>query len=405
MARMQFTVRAGNHARRHCPVWVDGEGLDPARDYVVVSDESKETLPAQAVQTANGVRLAWILPALAANASRSFTLEEGTKGSLDSRPVSSTGQAFRGNDDAVTVADGRYGLDVHLNGELFTTYHHAANHNKLFLYPVIGPTGKGMTRGYPMVSDIAGEKHDHPHHKSIHVAHGDVNGVDLWSELDAHGYQRHDSFSPAFGVANTYVSGPVCGAFRSRSYWVSRDEQPVVAEEKRVVAYAPAPDARILDIAVTFHATEGPVRFGDTKEGAMLSVRVASSMDADADGTIENAYGGRGETECFGKRAQWMDYAGPVDGNTVGVAVFDHPSSFRYPTYWHMRNYGLMHANPFAWREFLGHPGVDGSYVLPEGARLNCSFRVYLHTGDTQDALVADRYHDFITPPVVEVEG
>ena len=196
-----------------------------------------------------------------------------------------------------------------------------------------------------MVSDIPGEKHDHPHHKSIHVAHGDVNGVDFWSELDAHGYQRHDSFLPAFGVGSTHISGPVCGAFRSRSYWVSRNERPVVAEEKRVVAYAAGPDARILDIAVTFHATEGPVRFGDTKEGAMLSVRIASSMDADADGHIENAYGGKGETECFGKRAQWMDYAGPVDGTTVGVAVFDHPSSFRYPTYWHMRNYGLMHAN------------------------------------------------------------
>ena len=103
----------------------------------------------------------------------------------------------------------------------------------------------------------------------------------------------------------------------------------------------------------------------------MLSVRIASSMDADADGHIENAYGGRGETECFGKRAQWMDYAGPVDGKTVGVAVFDHPSSFRYPTYWHVRNYGLMHANcvrPGA--SSWDIPGVDGSYVLPEGARL-----------------------------------
>ena len=200
------------------------------------------------------------------------------------------------------------------------------NHNKCFLYPVIGPTGKGMTRGYPMVSDIPGEKLDHPHHKSIHVAHGDVNGVDLWSELDEHGYQRHDSFLPAFGADSAFVSGPVCGAFRSRSYWASRSEERVVAEEKHVVAYAPAPDARILDIGVTLRATEGPVRFGDTKEGAMLSVRVASSMDADADGHIENAYGGRGEDECFGYRAQWMDYAGPVDGKTVGVAVFDHPS-------------------------------------------------------------------------------
>lgn len=386
MARMRFTVHAGNHARRHCPVWVDGIGLDPSRNYVMVAAGSNEALSAQAVETAEGVRLAWIVPALAANTPQTFTLEEGP----------STG--------GVTVADGKYGLDIDLDGELFTTYHHAAQHNKLFLYPIIGPTGKGLTRGYPMVTDIPGEKHDHPHHKSIHVAHGDVNGVDLWSELDDHGYQRHDSFLPAFGAGSSYVSGPVCGAFRSRSYWVSRSEERVVAEEKHVVAYAPAPDARILDFAVTMRATEGPVRFGDTKEGAMLSVRVASSMDADADGAIENAYGGKGEDECFGSRAQWMDYVGPVDGTTMGVAAFDHPSNFRFPTYWHVRNYGLMHANCFAWREFLGHPGVDGSYVLPEGALLRCKFRVYLHTGNTQDAGVNERYHDFITPPVVEVE-
>ncbi len=395
MPRMQFTVHAGNHTRRHCPVWVNGAGLDPARDYVVVSAESKAVLPAQAVETADGVRLVWLLPELAAYASETFTLEESGKDNLDSRKS--------GNDVGVTVADGAYGLDVHLDGELFTTYHHAARHNKQFLYPVIGPTGQGMTRGYPMVTDVPGEKHDHPHHKSIHVAHGDVNGVDLWSELDDHGYQRHAAFAPVFGAGSAYVSGPVCGGFRSRSRWVSRNEQPVVTEEKQVVVYAPAPHARIMDIAVTLHATEGPVRFGDTKEGAMLSVRVASSMDADAGGAIENAYGGRGEDECFGFRAQWMDYVGPVDGTTVGLAVFDHPTSFRYPTYWHVRNYGLMHANCFAWREFLGHPGVDGSYVLPEGARLRCKFRVYLHTGNTQDAGVKERYHDFITPPAVEV--
>jgi hypothetical protein len=383
---MQFTVHAGNHARKHCPVWLDGAGLDPARDYLAVSNETGAALPAQAVATADGVRLVCIVSELDAQASQTFTLEE------DQSPA------------AVSVADGTSGVDINLDGQLFTTYHHAAQHNKLFLYPIIGPTGKGLTRGYPMVSDIPGEKHDHPHHKSIHVAHGDVNGVDLWSELDDHGYQRHDSFSPAFGAGSTYVSGPVCGAFRSRSYWVSRAEQPVVAEEKHVVVYAAGADARIMDITVTLQATEGPVRFGDTKEGAMLSVRVASSMDADGDGHIENGYGARGEDECFGYRAPWMDYTGPVDGATVGLAVFDHPSSFRYPTYWHVRNYGLVHANSFAWREFLGHPGVDGSYVLPEGAVLRCKFRVYLHTGNTQEAGVAARYHDFITPPVEEAE-
>ncbi len=404
MVGRQFTVHAGNHARHHCPVWVQAPGLDPGRDYAVVAAASGAALPAQAVATADGVRLVWLLPALAARASETFTLEKGAQSKMDSRFHGNDGEVTV-DDGQVTVGEGRYGLDVRLGGDLFTTYHHDASHNKQFLYPVIGPTGRGMTRGYPMVPDAPGEKHDHPHHKSIHVAHGDVNGVDLWSELDDHGYQRHVAFAPAFGVGDAYVSGPVCGAFRSRSHWVNRSEQPVVTEEKQVVVYAPAPDARLLDIAVTLHATEGPVRFGDTKEGAMLSVRVASSMDADDAGEIVNAYGGRGEDECFGSRAQWMDYVGPVDGTRVGLAVFDHPTSFRYPTYWHVRNYGLMHANCFAWREFLGHPGVDGSYVLPEGARLRCTFRVYLHTGNTQDARVKDRYHDFITPPDVEVEG
>ncbi len=394
MASRQFTVHAGNHIRKHCPVWVNDGKLAADRSYLVIDDVTNEALPAQAVETADGTRLVWILPALAARASRSYSLETGAADSASAKPGRDGG--------GVAVADGRHGVDIDLDGELFTTYHHAPQHNKLFLYPVVGPTGRGMTRAYPMIPDVPGEKHDHPHHKSIHVAHGDVNGVDLWSELDDHGYQRHVCFLPAFGAGSAYVSGPVCGAFLSRSHWVSRSEQPVLTEEKRVVVYAPASDARILDIGVTLHATEGPVRFGDTKEGAMLSVRVASSMDADDAGEIENAYGGRGEDECFGARAQWMDYTGPVSGKTVGVAVFDHPSSFRYPTYWHVRNYGLLHANCFAWREFLGHPGIDGSYVLPEGARLRCQFRVYLHTGKTQEARVKERYHDFITPPVVE---
>ena len=66
MARRRFTVHAGNHGRRHCPVWMQGAGLDPSRDYVVVSAASGAALPAQAVETADGARLAWLLPALEA---------------------------------------------------------------------------------------------------------------------------------------------------------------------------------------------------------------------------------------------------------------------------------------------------------------------------------------------------
>ena len=58
-------------------------------------------------------------------------------------------------------------------------------------------------------------------------------------------------------------------------------------------------------------------------------------MEVRNGGKIENSYGGISESETWGKRAQWCDYSGPIEGRIVGVSVFDHPESFRYPTYWH----------------------------------------------------------------------
>ena len=69
--------------------------------------------------------------------------------------------------------------------------------------------------------------------------------------------------------------------------------------------------------------------------------------DADKDGAIVNSYGGSQEMETWGKRAHWCDYVGPVNGKTVGITIMDSPGNFRYPTYWHVRDYGLMTANPF----------------------------------------------------------
>ena len=143
------------------------------------------------------------------------------------------------------------------------------------------------------------------------------------------------------------------GAIRSTNDWVGSDEQKVVEDERRFTFYPLASGARLIDLEVTFRATAGPVHFGDTKEGGILSLRVATSMDASGDGRMENAVGGIGEAECWGKRAQWLDYTGPVKGQTVGFAVYDHPTSFRHPTYWHARNYGLFTANPFGLHDYL----------------------------------------------------
>lgn len=48
-----------------------------------------------------------------------------------------------------------------------TAQYHFTGARRPYLYPIIGPTGAGMTRNYPMKEDVAGEEKDHPHHKGL----------------------------------------------------------------------------------------------------------------------------------------------------------------------------------------------------------------------------------------------
>src|SRR4051812_3604379 len=89
----------------------------------------------------------------------------------------------------MTDTDGK--VRVEINGEFFTDYvYSGAPH--VYYYPVIGPGGLKMTRDYPMVPDSEGEDHDHPHHRSMWYSHGDVNGIDFWSETPKAGKIVHD---------------------------------------------------------------------------------------------------------------------------------------------------------------------------------------------------------------------
>jgi len=147
---------------------------------------------------------------------------------------------------------------------------------------------------------------------------------------------------------------------------------------------------RSIDFDIRLRAVTN-VKFGDTKEG-MLNLRVASGLEEPhpklptvpvRTGIIHGSTGCHTEKECWGKQANWMDVSGTVEGESLGIAMFDHPQNPRHPTFWHVRGYGLFAANPFGTRSFTGDAKTDGSLVLKPGQKLRFRYRVLIHPAET----------------------
>ena len=110
---------------------------------------------------------------------------------------------------------------------------------------------------------------------------------------------------------------------------------------------------------------------------------------------MQNAEGKQGEKNVWGKRSSWVDYAGQVNGKLVGVAIMDHPSNPRHPTYWHSRAYGLFAANPFGIRDFTGDKTQNGSLTVEPGKSVRFRYRVVIHEGNAEQAGIAGLWQKY----------
>lgn len=298
--------------------------------------------------------------------------------------------------EIVKIIDDENGkVDVFINETLFTTYHYSEKNARPFLNPVIGPKGKSMVRKPASPGNI--EKFDHIHHRGIWVAHGDVNGVDNWSEEGHHGKTIHNKFIKL-------ISGPVFGVIHSLNYWIDNRNRKILEEERIIKIYNLPPESRIIDHMIILRATEGEVIFKDTKESGLLSIRVNPEMEGRNKGIITNSYGAIGEKECWGKRSFWVDYSGEIEGVKCGISIFDWPYNFRYPTYWHVRDYGLFSANFFGLSDFYNDKKISGTYILPYGEELKLFYRIYIHSGNCKESKIDEKYLNFLYPPIVELK-
>lgn len=288
---------------------------------------------------------------------------------------------------------------VLIDGALFVGYN-TKDTAKPFLYPIIGPTGANMTRHYPMMKGVAGESDDHPHHTSFWFAHGGVNGVDLW----------HSKGKAVENVMSVIAQPtPHRASIGASDIWLKKDKT-AMADVGTQYDFAVLKDgSRVIDYQTDIEPADGveQLLFADTKEGTM-AIRLAPQLRLKgkvATGKAINSNGDK-DNDVWGKRAKWVAYWGVIDGKTCGVAIFDHPTNLRHPTYWHARDYGLVAANPFGIHDFTKkkEPKGAGDYTLKAGETLGLLYRFVFFAGTAEEADIAGKYDQWVTSTMPKPE-
>lgn len=260
--------------------------------------------------------------------------------------------------------------------------------NRPFVFPLIGPSCRSVTR--------MGHPHDpmgHSHHNSIWVSHHDVNGWSFWADRGTNQgrilAQRLEKLE----------DGQTTAAAITYNHWLDKQGR-VVLEERRRVSWEALPGGEsLLILDLRFEAKGAPVTFGKTPFG-LVGVRMAKTIGiADGGGTIRNSEGNvdeQGDNGCFWKRARWCDYSGPVlPGIHEGATLLDHPANPNYPTFFHVRSDGWMgasftHAAPF---------------VVEPGQTLQLRYGIYAHAGVPTVTALQQRWASFAQPPLPDLSG
>ncbi len=360
--KVSVSVPAFEKDRRWVLVEYDAKGKALPGDYIV--DEKGAGVEGQS--TPKGV--AWLVPYIPAGQKLRFTIEKP-------HPRPAPGLRWSESGSGVTA--------LKLGDKEITRYNTGAaaekqKHHKPFFWP-LNARGVNLLRGWP-VEPKQGDSTDHPHHTGMYFAFGEVNGKDYWSK------------QPFTQKQLKMDAGQVFAELRAQNAWgedlVESDEVRILTDGNDIVA----------DWTITLTAANGPAVFAkdlkQAKEGALVC-RLSQQLSlakGDAPELILDSKGNKGEKLVRENAAPWVDYSGTVDGKKVGVAIMNHPSSFRYPSDWHVRAYGLFAANPWI---------VKGANTLQKGESITLKWRVYTHEGDAAAGKVADVFAGYANAQAV----
>lgn len=275
---------------------------------------------------------------------------------------------------------------VRINGQMFTELHFGEKAHKPYLHPLRTASGKAVTRGFP-VDPQPGEMTNSPHQLGLWVGHEKLNGVDFF-EVDPvmQISKKRKVGTVVFKDLTATTSGQKQGTLAFRSDWVDPDGKVNVIENRTLTFYAEPANLRIVDVDFRLKFPEKSV-ISDHADG-VLGMRLGKAFEERNGGVVRNFSGAVGADNLYGRRSPWIDYSATLDGERVGVAIFDHPDNYNFPTRWKIRTFASIFASAFGEQEFyhenpwkteIPRTAKDAGLTLEAGDELRFRFRVVIH--------------------------
>jgi len=261
-------------------------------------------------------------------------------------------------------------VEISFNKQIITIFHYHDSLEKPLFYPVRSLSGTRVNRAYPW-KKIPGERTDHPHQVGIWFNFGDVNGFDFWNNSDEIPQEKKEKY----GFISLIKIDPFINkdqpGFRTIGYWISIPGDTLLKEETRYQFSVNAQSWQM--IRKTKLTAMQPVHLKDNKEG-LFAIRVAGEFEMNNHQPVR-LIGTNGEIlppqkdsreltgnyltsenltghKAWGTKAAWMCLNGIREGDSISIAIFDHPENFNHPPHWHARHYGLFSVNNLGQKSF-----------------------------------------------------
>lgn len=262
-------------------------------------------------------------------------------------------------------------IEFKVNGNVFSNYVMSEDEKYPYMFPLNGPSKGSVT---------SMRNSDYPHHSSLFISCDRLNGGNYWHE----GLERGQILSVR---ADIIESGGEIAIIESESIWRREGGSSPIFDRRIISVSSPSIDKTIVDFDVILEMLEDVTIL---KTGhSLFSARVAPDFAVYNGGIIVNAEGEKGEKATYGKKSAWVDYYGKRGDKFEGIAIIQHPSNDLLPPWW-TRDYGFFAPDPAAW------PENGESLSFKKGESVNLRYRVIIHSGNTEEAGIAEEYEKYL---------